>query len=199
MVPTHNGNLSDSEINEILFDCNKIKSATTQLVPCNAVETYFVPFINHPNYTPDIISIASNFSNLPIKLIISKRTSSYINNEQLKVEINKIFIDYFKRSNQKLGSLIDLSVLERAIYETGHVENIYIKHISQEDKNDVWMQQGLSFACYTPNLISAKDFQVFTTAKKLELFQFPKLCSDSLMNIIEIENPNNFNITNSRF
>ena len=61
------------------------------------------------------------------------------------------------------------------------------------------MQQGLSFACYTPNLISAKDFQVFTTAKKLELFQFPKLCSDSLMNIIEIENPNNFNITNSRF
>ena len=27
-----------------------------------------------------------------------------------------------------------------------------------ENTNDVWMQQGLSFACYTPSLIAAKDF-----------------------------------------
>jgi hypothetical protein len=57
-----------------------------------------------------------------------------------------------------LGSIIDLSKIEKEIYETGHVENIYIKYISTEDTNDVWMQQGLSFACYTPNLITAADF-----------------------------------------
>lgn len=199
MVPTHEGNMSDSEINEILFNCNKIKSATTELVPCNAVETYFVPFIKHPRYETDINSFISNINNLPIKIIISKRTSSYINNQQLAVEINQIFVDYFKRSNQKLGSIIDLSQIERAIYDTDHVENIYIKHIPTENTNDVWMQQGLSFAYYTPSLILAKDFQIFTTAKKIEQFQFPKLCVESLMNIIEIENPNNFNITNSRF
>lgn len=194
-----NGNMSDSEINEILFDCNKIKSATTELVPCEAVQTYFIPFIKHPKYDTDISSFISNINNLPIKIIISKQTSSHINNEQLLVEISQIFVDYFKRSNQKLGSLIDLSEIEHKIYATGHVENIYIKHMPPEDTNDVWMQQGLSFACYTPNLILAKDFQVFSTAKKLEQFQFPKLGIESIKDIIEIENPNNFNITNSRF
>jgi hypothetical protein len=84
-VPTHEGDISDSEINEILFSCNKIKSATSELVPCNAIETYFIPFIKHPDYDINVNSIITNLNALPIKIVLSKKTNSYINNEQLKI------------------------------------------------------------------------------------------------------------------
>lgn len=52
---------------------------------------------------------------------------------------------------------------------------------------------------FTPTLINGADFEVVTSAKKLQVFQFAKLYATSLVDIIEIANENGINVTNTRF
>ena len=59
MKPQYDFDLNESDTNLILTACNKIKSATSELVPCNPVVVYFMPYIEHSKYPLDISEIIS--------------------------------------------------------------------------------------------------------------------------------------------
>jgi hypothetical protein len=71
-------------------------------------------------------------------------------------------------------------------------DNLYYLH-------NIYEINGLSMACYTPTLINGLDFEMFQYSKQLKMFQFPRLYSDSLLKLIEIENENNYTVSNIRF
>lgn len=200
MKPTYEGQITDSDLNIIVDDCNKIKSATSELVPCSAIETYFIPYVEHPEYPLKILETQLDADwNPPIKIILNKKTNTYINNEQLKEMVNNIFIDYFSLENQKLGNMVNISEIYKKIIETGYVESVQTENIPEENPNNVWVEDGLSFACYTPLIINGQDFEVFKFSKKLQPFQFAKLYSKTLLNLIEVRNEGTYNITNTGF
>jgi len=198
--PTYDGQVSDSDLNLIVDDCNKIKSATAELVPCSAIETYFIPYVEHPNYSINLteMNLTADW-NPPIKIILTKKSNAFINNEQLKILINNIFINYFSLENQKLGNIVNISEIHKQIIETGYIEAVQTKYIPENDPNDVWIEDGLSFACYSPTIVNGLDFEVFKFSKKLQPFQFAKLYSNSLLKLIEIKNENTYNIINTGF
>ena len=113
--------------------------------------------------------------------------------------VNNIFIEYFSLKNQKLGNIVNISEIYKQILETGYIEKVQMKYIPPDDPDDVWIEDGLSFACYSPLIVNGLDFDVFKFSKKLQSFQFAKLYSKTLLDLIEIENEHTFNITNTGF
>lgn len=197
---THAGTVSDSDLNIIVDTCNKIKTATSELVPCNAFETYFIPYVEHPDYKLDLTETQLTADWVPpVKIIITKRPNTYISNQQLKEQVNKIIVDYFDLKNQKLGNIINIGDIYKQIIETGYVEQIQTKYIPENDPNNEFIIDGLSFASYTPLIINGADFDVFRFSKKLQVFQFATLYSKTLLNLIEIKNEDVYNITNTGF
>lgn len=189
MKSTKNENITDVELNKIVNDCNRIKSATAEIVPLNTVNTYFIPYVDHPDYPFDIMETQlTNGWKPPIRLRVKKKANTFINNEQIKLQINKLITEYFSLKNQKLGSVIDISNLYKQILDLGCVESIQTVHKPERDSNNEFVTDGLSFACFSPTPINGKDFEIFKYSKKLLPFQFGLLFTDSLLDLIEIEN-----------
>lgn len=198
--PTYDGQISDSDLNIIVDDCNRIKTATSEIVPCSAIETYFIPYVEHPDYPLNLSETRLNADwKPPIKIILTKKPNSFINNEQLKEMVNNIFMDYFSLENQKIGNMVNVSEIYRKIIETGYIEKVQTKNIPEKDPNNIWIEDGLSFASYSPLIINGADFEVFKFSKKLQPFQFAKIYSNTLLDLIEIENEDTYNITNTGF
>lgn len=184
----------------ITDDCNRIKSATAELVPCNAVETYFIPFVDHPTYKFNIneTQLTADWKP-PVKIVIEKKPNTYVNNEQIKEQINKVIIDYFSLNEQKLGNIINISELYKQLIELGYIESLKTVNIPVDDPYNTFSIEGLSFACFSPTPVGGKDFEIFTHAKKLQPFQFAVLYASTLLDLIEIENDDTFNVTNTGF
>jgi hypothetical protein len=198
--PTYSGNVTDSDLNDITVACNNRKCVTSEIVPCSVFETYFMPYIRHPDYTINISNMLMTADwTPPIKIMIVKQQYAMISNEQLKEKINNIFIDYFAMENQKLGNVINISEIYQKILDTGYVEKVKTRYVPVDDPNNIYEINGLSMACYTPTLINGLDFEMFQYSKQLKMFQFPRLYSDSLLKLIEIENENNYTVSNIRF
>ena len=198
--PTYSGNVTDSDLNDITVACNNRKCVTSEIVPCSVFETYFMPYIRHPDYTINISNMLMTADwTPPIKIMIVKQQYAMISNEQLKEKINNIFIDYFSMENQKLGNVINISEIYQKILDTGYVEKVKTRYVPVDDPNNIYEINGLSMACYTPTLINGLDFEMFQYSKQLKMFQFPRLYSDSLLKLIEIENENNYTVSNIRF
>lgn len=197
---SYSGNVSDSDLSMITDDCNRIKSATVELVPCNAIETYFIPFVDHPTYKFDIneTKLTADWKP-PVKIVIEKKPNTYVNNEQIKEQINKIIIDYFSLNVQTLGNIINISELYKQLINLGYIESIKTVNIPEDDPYNTYSVDGLSFACFSPTPVNGKDFEIFTHVKKLQPFQFAVLYTDTLINLIEIENDDTFNVTNTGF
>lgn len=140
MKPLYEGELTESDKNIIIDNCNQIKTATVEIVPCTIIETTFIPFVNHPDYpiSSDTINLLNN-GTPPIELIITKKPTSFISSLQLKESINKIFIDYFSMDNQKIGNTINITEIYKQIIALGYVESIQTKYIPAEDPNNVWI------------------------------------------------------------
>lgn len=200
MKSTHTGNMSESDLSMITDDCNRIKSATVELVPCNAIETYFIPFVDHPEYKFNIneTQLTADWKP-PVNIVIEKKPNTYINNEQIKEQINNLIINYFSLENQLLGNIINISELYKQIINLGYIESIKTVNTPEEDPYNTYWVDGLSFACFSPTPVSGKDFEIFTHVKKLQPFQFAVLYANTLIDLIEIENDDTFNVTNTGF
>ena len=73
---------------------------------------------------------------------------------------------------------------------------------TQDSKNGYYTSycDGLSFAKFTPDIISFRDFEVFTQNYSLEKFQYGRLLNPhSIVNLIEITNENAFTLRNDEF
>ena len=200
MKSTSDSNISDSNLNTIITDCSRIKCATAELVPYQAVITKFIPFINHSNSEYQYVQSRDNIDEFisRIKIRITKYQTTMITNEQLQEKINNVIVTYFNKVNQSFGNIINLNDLVNNILNLGYVKNIKTVHIPEEDQNNIEYVNGLSFAAFTPDLVNSSDFTIFTTNHVLEEFQFPELYSTDVLGMIEIVD-NTYNIMNTEF
>lgn len=111
-------NISNSQMvyNTIINDCNNKKCATAQLIPCMAISTKFIPYILHPRYentNEDIFTYVLN----NIKIRIVKKQNVFINNEQIREQVNTIILQYFSNIGSILGTTIDFNLLQKKIMQ----------------------------------------------------------------------------------
>jgi hypothetical protein len=188
LLPNSGNALTAADKTNIINDCNKIKGMTCELVPCDVLRTYFVPFIKHPDLPLSLENLSYNWTS-PCKIIIVKKANNLISESQLKTQINNIFVEYFSLKNQKLGNTINIDEIEQKIYNLPSVETIKTRYSPMERYLDYpyFEKNGLSMASFTQQLIYAADFDVFAHSKKLLQFQFAALYKNSVEDLIEIE------------
>lgn len=140
MKPLYSGELTESDKNNIIEDCNKIKTATVEIVPCSIVETIFLPYVKHPDY-PETQSTLNTLIRgvAPTKIVVTKKPTSFISGPQLKETINKIFTDYFSLDNQKIGNIINITDIYKKIIALGYVDSIQTKYVPDDGTSNVWI------------------------------------------------------------
>ncbi len=200
MKSASDSDISDSNLNIIVTDCSRLKCATSEIIPCQAILTKFIPFVNHTNSNYKFILGESSLNDYieQIKIRITKNQTALITNEQLQEKVSNIIVNYFNSANQSFGSIINLNDLTNEILNLGYIRNIRTVCVPANDKNNVEYVNGLSFAAFTPNIIDMKDFTIFTTNFVLENFQFPELYVTDILGMIEIVD-NTYNIMNTEF
>lgn len=191
--------LSNDDMNYMISKYNRIKTATTEIVPCNAIIKYYMPFVDHLDYPIDLDEINFGSWEPNIKIRIIKKANTYFTNAQIMSDINEIIIDYFKIENQTLGNNIKIEELYHKIMNLGYIENIKTVNIPKLDANNEYSVDGLSFACFSVKIIQGADFEVVKFNDQLLPFQFAQLYVDDLINNIEIINGNTFSLVNSEF
>lgn len=202
LKPIKNRTLLDSDKKIIVKKCDQRKSLTTNLIPCNAIETYFMPYMkpsNDKTYEINNHTIDSHFTP-PVKILV-KKGKTYLSDEKIKNNIVTIITNYFDEKNE-LGATINLSELYQKIMSLGYIDSVKtIYHDTDEVKmEDVSYCEGLSFAKFTTPIINNGDFEHFTQYYTLEKFQYPTLLNSSkLFNLIYITSENIFSIKNNEF
>lgn len=183
--PSYEGDLLNIDKENIVYECNKIKQITSNVVPCNAIKTYFIPFVGDVDYYKknQLLSFDSNFKS-PVKIYIIKGFT-YLSDNNIKMNVVNIIKNYFIEHN-KLGDKINIAEIISQIYSLGYVNSI--KTVSTETENNEYVYvNGLSFASFTPSLISSLDFEIVAQIKELEPFQYAELLNgDNLETLIEI-------------
>ena len=76
----------------------------------------------------------------------------------MEENINKIIVDYFAMTNQKLGSTINISEITKKILDLNYIESIETKYIPKDNSSDIVTINSLSFASYTPAIITRSRF-----------------------------------------
>lgn len=192
--------LSNDEFNNIIKTCNKIKTATVEVIPCNAVIKYFTPFVQHKDYPIDYDDILFERWNPNIKIRITKKPGTYFSNTQIIDDVTNKILEYFSIEKQQIGNTVNIDQLYADIMRLGYIENIKTVNIPSEDtKNEFWVE-GLSFASFSLNIINGADFNTITFSDQLQPFQFASLYNENIIkSLIEIENKDTFILTNTGF
>ena len=101
MKSTSDSQISNANLNTIISDCSRIKCATAELIPYQAIITKFIPFINHSNSEYEYVQGKDNIDDFisRIKIRITKNQTAMITNEQLQEKVNNIIVTYFDKSN----------------------------------------------------------------------------------------------------
>lgn len=202
LKPIKNRTLLDSDKKIIVKKCDERKSLTTNLIPCNAIETYFMPYMKPSNdkaYEINNYTIDSHFTP-PVKILV-KKGKTYLSDEKIKNNIVTIITNYFDEKNE-LGATINLSELYQKIMSLGYIDSVKTIYYDTDEvkMEDVSYCEGLSFAKFTTPIINNGDFEHFTQYYTLEKFQYPTLLNSSkLFNLIYITSENIFSIKNNEF
>lgn len=199
MKSKNKSDLTNDDMYNMISNCNAIKSATVQLIPCNAIIKYFTPFVNHIKYPFSIQETSLADFNPNIKIRIKKKPDTYFNNEQIKSDVSEIIENYFKIQNQTLGAVININELYKKIISLDYIESIQTVNIPEQDKDDEYIIDGLSFASFSVKILQGKDFNIVTYTDQLLPFQFGQLYRDNIINLIQIQNDNTYSLINTGF
>ena len=198
LKPNYEGQVSEKDMTEILNACLPIKTATSELVPCQAVNVSVIPYVNNPLYKYDIIKELNGTSfKSPVKILVKKQPNTFINNTQVKETVNNIIVEYFSLKNQKMGNIIDISEIYKRIMETGYIESVSTQFIAPDDPNNTFKVEGLSFGFYTSTVLNCADFEIINKSKTLLPFQYVSLYTKSLLDAIEVINDDSYVATNT--
>lgn len=190
-------NVLNSDREAIVKACANMKSITTDIIPCDGIHVYFMPYVKSDNFalTNDIF----NANQSPAYIFI-KKGSTYFSDASIKKNVANIISNYFDE-HCKLGSTINLIDIQQQIMALGYIDDL--KTVSTVDiKNGVYTNyvNGLSFGKFTQDLINMADFTNFTQMCELEKFQYGTLLNkESLIGLIKITNENIFSVKTNEF
>lgn len=193
-------NLTSDDFNSIIKTCNKIKTATVEVVPVNAIIKYFTPFIQHKDYPIEYDEILFENWNPNIEIRITKKPGTYFSNTQIIEDVTNKILNYFSIANQQIGNTVNIDGLYADVMKLGYIESIKTVNIPSEDpKNEYWVD-GLSFASFSLDIIQGADFNTITFTDQLQPFQFAALYNENkIKSLIKIENKDTLSLTNTGF
>jgi hypothetical protein len=167
--------LSTSQKNSIIEAVNTQKMVNIEIVPQDPVYNGFNLGLQLPNedLTTDIID--ETF--LVIKRDINERVSV----ENLKQQINNIFINYFKE--RKIGSLLSVSDIKNKILALTGVTNIITRRVNNNLTIETPNISLLSFNNNYPDT----DIEIISSDIQLPFFKYPFLFNNTISNNIIIE------------
>lgn len=175
-------------------DLNSIKILTAEMVYVNPINVNFcicaAPIKRALEYFDnDSVFDGNNESYIEITIA----DNNLYSNTAIKTQINSLFNQFFKITDQHLGQIVSLNDLENAIYAINGVQRIRTVFSCDElddngnkKYNDKYVD-GLSFATWSNEVIDVgDDLVISTTNRTLEDFQFPKLYSTTIMDKIKV-------------
>ena len=181
----------ESDREAVVKACESRKSITTDVIPCEGVKTYFMPFVQSDNFT-EMSEIFTKAFSVPAKIII-KTLPTYLSKSSIRKDVASIITSYFNE-NATFGSTINFLTIQQKIFALGYVESIKtVSTIPDDIQNGYYSKyvDGLSFAAFTPDLIMMQDFGVAPQRYVFEKFQYGVLFrEDDLVNYIEVANDN---------
>lgn len=146
------------------------------------------PVIIDPVYIAFDICLTNDYSNITdadvqnTELYVVKKPTSRRNVQEIRRQVNQLFMDYFKSDNCYLGQTIDLTYLAASILSLDGVETFY----TRRKDNPSLKYQGLSMLMW--NLIYFNDKKIITQNQSLEEFKIPYLnLANSFINKIIVD------------
>lgn len=199
LKPTYEGDITNIDKTTIIKECEKRKLLTTNLVPCQAIKSYVMPFLKYDTF--DITDLNETvFSSFtpPVKIFIVKNGAK-ISDGQVKVNVSNVIVNYFN-NNSKLGSKINLSDLLSEIYSLGYIESVKTVLSNSKSNGKFVYTEGLSFISFSESLVEYADYEIFNQSKVYEKFQYPELLNkDSFISMIEVVNDTSYIMQNREF
>jgi hypothetical protein len=155
-----------------------LKVLTSETVYVDPLDVKFIPCAFDDDY--DTSNWDSDNDNY-IEVYIDN--STLISAESVRSTVNTIIVDYFSEQNQKIGTLVDFNDIYNQIRSIRGVKSLRTVY---KNGTVVKIVDGLSFAYWTPSIISGSDKSLTNGTVQLEQFMFPELNESSLLNRIEI-------------
>lgn len=168
--------LSTSQKNTIIEAINTQKMINIEIVPQDPVYNAFNLGLQLPNEDLSTDIIDETF--LVIKRDINERVSV----ENLKQQVNNIFINYFKERG--IGTLISLSDIKNQILALTGVTNIITRRVSNNLTIETPNISLLSFNNNYPET----DIEIISSDIQLPFFKYPFLFNNTISDNIIIEN-----------
>ena len=176
--------LNTNQLQQIANECIKRKCATADVVPCNGLMVLLMPFVDsssNPFDYNEIFNLDWNTKLEQLKIRIIKQQGIYVSDNNIKKDAANIIEEYFNPSNTHLGQLINLNEIYEKIMSIPGVKGVRTVNEFLGTEAD-----GLSFACFTPQLLKGKDFTIFTSKKKLNSFQYPQLFQSKIFKYLTV-------------
>lgn len=193
-------NLTQNDMNSIIKKCANIKSATVEVVPCNAIVKYFTPFVQHKDYPLTYSDILFENWNPNIRIRVTKKPGTYFSNVQIIEDVTTKILDYFSIANQEMGKTVNIDQLYADIMKLGYIESIKTVNIPSDNPNNEYWINGLSFACFSLDIINGADFNTVNFSDQLQPFQFASLYNQNVIkSLIQIENKDTLSLLNTGF
>tara|TARA_R110002012_G_scaffold33924_1_gene98757 strand:+ start:2312 stop:4123 length:1812 start_codon:yes stop_codon:yes gene_type:complete len=167
--------LSTSQKNTIIEAIETQKMVNIEIIPQDPIYNAFNMGLQLPNETLSKEIVSETF--LVVKRDINERVSA----ENLKQQINNIFINYFKDS--KIGSLVSLSDIKNQILSLAGVTNILTRRVNNNLTLETPNISLLSFNNNYPEV----DIEIITSDLQLPFFKYPFLFNNTIANNIIVE------------
>jgi len=161
--------LNSSQKELILNEIRPLKMLTTEVIindPVYVAVDFGTRPLNGEDLKPEI---ASSSSLVVVKNVLSRADSEYI-----KSEVNRIFTEYFKSTNDNLGLLIDINDLSNQLFNITGVINFYTQTVDKNNPNIKHTQPGINFLVWNP-IYPENDIQIVSQNYQLPYFKYPFL------------------------
>jgi hypothetical protein len=130
------------------------------------------------NSPTDSISITDTVNS---KLVVIKKRNSLRNNDNIKQDVNNVFLEYFDQDNTTFGMTIDFPEITNRILQVDGVSDFRVTKIDGSE----YFYEGLSLVMWNP--IYTNDIQLLLRSETLKDFQVPYLKDrNTFINNIEI-------------
>lgn len=157
--------LSQSQKQLIMNELDKLKVASQQIVPMDAVYQAFDFGVAIPGETlnPDITAES--------KLVIVRSKNSKQSKEKIKNEVYTTLKTYFDSENASIGQFVDLLAISSSILSINGVKTL---HTLRTSSSTTYKSDSLSLVYWNP-VYPTVDINITTQAVQLEKFKYPFL------------------------
>jgi hypothetical protein len=186
--------VSESYKKIIERECDRLKPATSEIIPIDTFTTIFSPFLK------GLYALESWDPNQENKIVLTREVNTMVSVERIQQKATQIILDFFKLENQCLGNTININNLYNQLMGIDGVKKVQTRYLKTGDpESQSEFYDGLSFGFWTPRIIEGADFKRITGNYKIKNFQFPSLFNPNDLSKLIVVKSDIYNISNIEF